>query len=106
MDTPDGAMTLRAMVPLFNGDLPAKALVLEMKNHNGKCGCPHCETEGATREGDHLHRYWPYCPAVLRTHTSVMHNAEEAIRNGYAVSCWNENELHFSLLTLNLPSFT
>ncbi len=59
MTTPAGVMTMRAMALVMSADLPAKALVLEMKNHNRQHACPLCESKGATLPGDHLHRYWP-----------------------------------------------
>ena len=38
-------------------DLPARAIVLNMKQWNGAHGCLYCESPGTVLPGDHLHRY-------------------------------------------------
>ena len=44
------------------------------------------EQEGITIGGDHLYRYWPQKDAWLRTHASLLHNAQLALSTGDAVS--------------------
>ena len=59
---PAGRMLAHAMLLVYAFDLPAHALVLQMKqfNFNGKCGCLYCEYEGEVDPANHLLRYWPY----------------------------------------------
>lgn len=77
--TPSGVMTAKAIVLNCAVDLPARALVCNMKQWNGCNGCLYCEKEGTTLPGDHLHRYWPYRSVpVMRSHTSLLHNAQIA----------------------------
>ena len=66
-------------------DLPARAMVLHMKQWNGAYGCAYCEDEGT---GDHLHPYWPQKDgSIARTHSSVLMHAETATNTtGTAVS--------------------
>jgi hypothetical protein len=79
--TPVGTHTARAIIINCSVDLPARAILLNMKQWNGKYGCLYCESPGTTLNGDHLHRYWPYDEAsACRSHASVMHNAELATR--------------------------
>lgn len=57
-------------------DLPARAILLNMKQWNGQHGCLYCESPGSTVPGNHLHRYWTEdATAINRTHTSLMDNA-------------------------------
>ncbi len=68
-------------------DLPAKAIVLNMKQFNGRYACIHCEDEGVPRPSSHLHRNWPYSSnSTPRTHASILANAQEALDKGEAVS--------------------
>lgn len=72
-------MCTRAMLLTCAFDLPARALVLDMKQFNGKYACVYCEDEGQTPPGDHLHRFWPHNPHnQRRTHESLLQNATEA----------------------------
>ena len=88
--TPSGAMVARAIILNCSLDLPARAIVLNTKQWNGLHGCLYCEHEGVTLGGDHLHRYWPYQLSQLRTHASLLNNAEQAVSTGNAVvSCYN-----------------
>ena len=38
-------------------DLPARAMVLHMKQWNGAYGCAYCDDEGTCIDGDNLHQY-------------------------------------------------
>ena len=78
--TPVGIETARAMLLQLSVDLPARALVLNMKHFNGAFACCYCESEGETLPGDHLHRYWPHVPGTTqRTHQSLLANARKAV---------------------------
>ena len=49
-------MQAHAMLLLSSTDLPAKALVLNMKQFNEMFGCCYCEDEGKTHDENSLHR--------------------------------------------------
>ena len=81
VDTPQGHMKAHALLLICCVDLPAQAKVLNMKQYNGKFGCPACEDEGVPRPGAHMQRNWPFnLSCTLRTHSSVKCNAQEAVR--------------------------
>ena len=85
--TPAGPMIARLILLLCSFDLPARAIVLNMKQWNGKHDCLYCESPGTTLHGDHLHRYWPKDDnAIARSHTSLMCNADEATRTRTSVN--------------------
>ena len=89
MSTPDGEVTARARLLMCSSDLPAKALLLNMKQYNGQHGCSYCEDEGVPRPTTHLHRNWPYSESsTLRTHSGLIANADEARKNGEPVSIY------------------
>ena len=68
-------------------DLPARALVANMKQFNGKSACITCLDEGECPPGQSLARYYPFREnSVLRSHNSVLHDAREATRGTEAVS--------------------
>ena len=86
MDTPSGAMVARAILLCCSVDLPARAMITNMKQFNGKHGCLYCEDEGTVIGSDHLHRYWPQkTSCTSRTHQSVLSNATDAIATGSVV---------------------
>ncbi len=84
VQTPAGPLIARAILIASSFDLPARAIVTNMKLH----GCLYCEDLGTTVGGDHLHRYWPdEGPSVARTHASLMKHANDATKTaGSAVS--------------------
>lgn len=85
--TPEGLKLCRARLTLVACDLPARAMLLGMKHHNGRCACLYCYHNGTTIGDDHLHRYWPYNPtAVGRTHDTIMRDVSEAVHSNTAVS--------------------
>lgn len=87
MNTPRGTMTCRAILLLACVDLPAQAKMINMKGHNGKYACAHCEDEGVPRPSCHLHRDWPYQISCLpRTHESMLQNARDTLSSSSAVS--------------------
>lgn len=86
--TPSGIATCRVMLLMASVDLPARAILMNMKQFNGEYSCLYCEDPGSTIPRNHLHRFWPNTSQehVSCTHESLMLNAEEAIRKGTAVS--------------------
>ena len=77
--TPSGRKQLQALLLTCLVDLPARALVLNMKQYNGKRGCSMCEDEGQTSGRSHFHRFWPYTDnPTLRSQGSMVRNAKEA----------------------------
>lgn len=89
VETPVGVMVARAMLLLGSMDVPARAIVTNMKHFNGKFSCLYCHHSGETEPGNHLHRYWPNSSATmdLTTVDSMLADAESAITQGEAVSC-------------------
>ena len=53
---PSGQMQAHAMLLHCSVDLPARALVLNMKHFNGQCGCCYCEDQEKTSPTNRLHR--------------------------------------------------
>ena len=86
MVTPDQrAYTSKAVLLLCTADLPARALVSNMKAFNGKCGCSTCSYPGETVGT--LHRIWPYEPASqVRTTKATYKALSDAIEKEDAVS--------------------
>ena len=87
VETPLGSYTCRAILLLCSTDLPAQAQLLNMKYFNGKYACAHCEDEGVPRQACPRVRDWPFRgEAILRTHSSILCNARDAITQHNAVS--------------------
>ena len=75
VDTPHGPVIAKAMLLMCTLDLPAKAIVMNMKQFNGQHGCTYCEDEGVPRRSRHLHRNWPYnTNSITRTHNGMLQN--------------------------------
>lgn len=73
-------MVSRSLLLAVSVDLPARALVLNTKQYNGKWACCYCEEEGSQVEGCPQARYWPPHEDTgdlprLRTHHSILENA-------------------------------
>ena len=82
VDSPCGPVIAKARLLMCTLDLPAKAIVLNMKQFNGQYGCTYCEDEGVPRASTHLHRNWPYSTSsVARTHDAILRNARESVEN-------------------------
>lgn len=82
-----GDITVRAALVVCSCDLPARALIMNMLQYNGKHGCHLCEDSGDTAPGKPLHRYWPWKPSSTpRTHQSLIINAKDATIDGVTVS--------------------
>ena len=88
VEMPIGVMHSRAILLLGSMDLPARAIVANMKHFNGKYGCLYCLNAGQTAPGNHLHRFWPNLPATteLRIEASILDDAKLANLQGEAVS--------------------
>ena len=85
--TPSGPLTAHAILLLSSLDLPARALVTNMKQYNGKYACCYCESERQPRRSSHLHRNWPYEDVRLpRSNESIKRNARAAIQHHQSVS--------------------
>jgi hypothetical protein len=68
-------------------DLPARALVLNMRQFNGRHGCHLCEDEGQTSAGNPLFRWWPPSSTQkLRTKKSLTEDSIKATTNDEVVS--------------------
>ena len=86
METPAGTMVARGILLMCSVDLPARAMLLNMKQWNGTNGCLYCEEAGTTIGNDHLHRYWPYKSGIsARSHASIIQNAKSAVTSGAPV---------------------
>lgn len=87
MKTDDGELTVRARLLMCSVDLPARAVVLNMKQFNGEYGCCYCEDAGVARSSSHLHRNWPLVTtSTPRTHQSILSNARTALQTQKPVS--------------------
>ena len=77
-------------------DLPARAIVANMKQFNGHYSCSWCEIEGENPPNLPMVSYFPHSPLGLnqRTHHSILSNAKKAITTNTAVSFIN----HYKLL--------
>ena len=80
MVTPEGEKIVRCILLMSAVDLPARALLLNMKQYNGSYGCSFCYNEGKTKRNAPLHRFWPpsLSTPVLRTNQSIRDNAMQA----------------------------
>jgi hypothetical protein len=78
--TPEGEKRARCILLMSAVDLPARALLLNMKQYNGSFGCCFCYNEGKSRRNSPLHRFWPppLTAPVLRTSQSIRENATQA----------------------------
>lgn len=85
MTLESGMRVVRAALLMCSVDLPARCLCANMKQFNGKHGCVYCESPGSPRENVPSVRDWPPDTAVLRTHSSFVHDAQEAVLSGKVV---------------------
>ncbi len=70
---------MKAAIVAVTCDLPARALVLNMRQFNGKHGCHLCEDEGVNYPSLPMLRYWPYNSIqILRSRESILKNCFEA----------------------------
>jgi hypothetical protein len=76
VSTVSGAKKVKAAMVVVSCDLPARALVLNMRQFNGQHGCHLCEDPGENSHVNPMLRWWPYNEGpVLRTKTSLLKNA-------------------------------
>lgn len=80
VSTPDGTKHIRAAMVVMSCDLPARAIVLNMKQFNGRHGCHLCEDPGENEAHLPMLRWWPYnSAATLRTKKSLLENSLQAV---------------------------
>ena len=78
-------MVARAILLSYSVDLPARAMISNMKQWNGAYDYLYCEELGTTVGGDQLHRYWPYTHVTPISHESLLQNAAMATTTGTPV---------------------
>ena len=74
---------MKAKLLLCVFDLPARALVLNIKQFNGYYGCPMCLDKGIHKNNRHL--YLPGDSHVSRTMQMMLQYAAEALKKGVAI---------------------
>ena len=80
VNTPEGVLKARAILLMCSADLPARAILMNIKRWNGAYGCLYCESSGSVLPGDHLHRcIIGYCTVTLCTWPSMTLLVKEAI---------------------------
>ena len=85
-ETARGMQRCRARLVLVTRDLPARAMLLCMKNFNGIAVCCYCYHPGMTIGDDHLHQYWPYDGTLeRRRHESMKQDVITATATNSAV---------------------
>lgn len=90
VSTPDGTKVIKAAIIGISCDLPARALVLNMRQFNGKNGCHLCEDDGKNPPESNLVRYWPYSgEPVPRTRASLIENSRLSISQNETVGLVN-----------------
>lgn len=68
-------------------DPPARALVANMKQYNGKHACNFCLDEGKTSPAAAMHTYYPFQEeSRRRSNSSIVQAAEEAASSGVPVN--------------------
>jgi hypothetical protein len=84
ISTESGPRKIKAAMVAMSCDLPARALVLNMKQFNGEYGCHLCEDPG---ESSSMLRWWPYKSTVVsRTKESLLKNSLEVANTQEVVS--------------------
>lgn len=89
------------MLLLCSTDLPARALVANMKAYNGKYSCTSCEDSG--EEGSNpLHRVWPFnAESTTRSKATVMKAVCDAVQQQTSVSfVWSVIYMNGMYMTL------
>lgn len=84
--TPDGKFIAKALLLQLSVDLPARALVTNTKQFNGRFGCLYCYNPGTVEPGKPLHRFWPQiASSTIRTSNSFHDDVVKAVTDGEAV---------------------
>lgn len=87
ISTSSGPKTVKAAIIMFSCDLPARAMILNMRQFNGKHGCHLCNDEGQTSASNPLLRWWPYKNSqTMRTKKSLLQSSAQATMSGVIVS--------------------
>ena len=86
IQSPSGTTVGRGILLMTSVDLPARAIVLNMKNFNGSHGCCYCLHSGETTPPAYLLRFWPLREVPARTHSTMIEMARESHTTGLAVS--------------------
>ena len=85
-------------------DLPAQAILSNMKHFNGAYACVFCAMKGVPRPNNARVQNWLRTrSAVLRTHKYVLDNCNKAVKNGVAVSTilkFNTQDMGASVMCL------
>lgn len=84
--TPDGIVKVRAICLLASMDLPARAIVTNLKQYNGAFGCLYCNHPGFPKVDNPRSRCWPYTECTIRSEAEIFECAEKAVETGDAVS--------------------
>ena len=85
--TSDGNFMSCAIAMLCSADMPARALISNMKAFNGSYACSTCEDEGTTVPGNKLHRIWPFSGSnILRTRDRIYSAVVTSVQHGQSVS--------------------
>ena len=80
------ALQCRAILMLCSTDLPARALVSNMKAYNGTYGCSVC-TDSGERGSSATHRIWPFkTKNTIRSRESTYKAIQDAVQGGNPVS--------------------
>lgn len=78
---------IRAAMVVETCDLPARAMVLNMRQFNGSHGCHLCEDPGENSAVNPMLRWWPYnSESTLRTKVALMKDSVKATLNSDIVS--------------------
>ena len=101
--TPHGPSKCKAVVLVYTADLPARAMIANMKQFSGSYACTTCTDEGKnTWSSNSLHRVWPYgTSATVRTVEDVKRNIREAVSTGKAV-CYFVSCCMFCIIALDI----
>lgn len=96
--TPAGELHVTGRLLTATMDLPARAMVSQMKQFNGKYGCSVCTDEGTGRPGAPMQRYWPYTgTSTLRSHQSWLEDLDTTLETNQPVSIFQINDCMISL---------
>ena len=82
-----GVKQVRAAMVVVSCDLPARAMVLNMRQFNGQHGCHLCDSAGENSTEHPMLRWWPYnSESTNRTKVALMKDSVKATRSGNIVS--------------------
>ena len=99
MATVEGKKVMHAAM-LCSVDLPARAIVINMKQFNGLYGCCYCESSGTTPPENPLLRFWLPGVHTARTHKSLLENAKKVYQSTSDTVCITNK-----VLVVSIPPF-